>query len=112
MLKTDASSSLLDGLRETLAGSIYVSPQLKLADIFTTGAGVPPQKPYERLSAREHQVFTLLVEGLRGKEIADRLDLSPKTVNTYRSNLMSKLNIHDLAGLVKFAVRKGLIPGG
>jgi DNA-binding NarL/FixJ family response regulator len=64
------------------------------------------------LSAREHQVFTLLVDGLRSKEIASQLGLSPKTVNTYRSNLMVKLNIHDLPGLVKFAVRKKLIPLG
>ena len=93
-----------------LAGSIFVSPQFKLAEIFSTGEAASPETPYERLSAREHQVFTLLVEGLRGKEIADRLDLSPKTVGTYRSKLMRKLNIYDVAGLVKFAIRRKLIP--
>ena len=105
-------SCLLDALDEVLGGSIYVSPQFKLADVFSTSEDAPPQKPYEQLSAREHQVFTLLVDGLRSKEIADQLDLSPKTVNTYRSNLMNKLNIHDLPGLVKFAIRKKLIPLG
>jgi DNA-binding NarL/FixJ family response regulator len=60
------------------------------------------------LSAREYQVFSLLVEGLRAKEVAARLDLSPKTVDTYRASLMRKLDIHDLAGLVKFAVQRGL----
>ncbi len=110
LLKSDPSHSLLDGVREVLTGSIFVSPQFKLAEIFTTGEAASPETPYEQLSAREHQVFTMLVEGLRGKEIADRLDLSPKTVGTYRSKLMRKLNIHDVAGLVKFAIRKKLIP--
>jgi DNA-binding NarL/FixJ family response regulator len=110
LLKNDLSSALLDGLREVLAGSIFVSPQFKLSEIFGARESAPPGRPYEHLSGREHQVFTLLVQGLRGKEIANRLDLSPKTVDTYRSKLMRKLNIHDLAGLVKFAIRKKLIP--
>jgi DNA-binding NarL/FixJ family response regulator len=112
MLKSDPASCLIDALDEVLGGSIYVSPQFKLADIFSTSEDAPPQKPYEQLSAREHQVFTLLVDGLRSKEIASQLGLSPKTVNTYRSNLMVKLNIHDLPGLVRFAIRKKLIPLG
>lgn len=112
VLKSDPASCLIDALDEVLGGSIYISPQFKLADIFSTSEDAPPQKPYEQLSAREHQVFTLLVDGLRSKEIADQLDLSAKTVNTYRSNLMNKLKIHDLPGLVKFAIRKKLIPLG
>ena len=110
VLKSDPATCLLDALDEVLGGSIYISPQFTLADVFSTSQAAPPQKPYEQLSAREHQVFTLLVDGLRAKEIANQLDLSPKTVNTYRSNLMTKLNIHDLPGLVKFAIRKKLIP--
>jgi len=62
----------------------------------------------ETLSAREYQVFTLLVDGVRAKEIAARLELSPKTVDTYRASLMRKLDIHDVAGLVKFAIRRDL----
>jgi two-component system response regulator NreC len=112
VLKSDPASCLIEALDDVLGGSIYVSPRFKLADVFSTSEDAPPQKPYEQLSAREHQVFTLLVDGLRSKEIASQLGLSPKTVNTYRSNLMSKLNIHDLPGLVKFAVRKKLIPLG
>ena len=110
VLKSDPASCLLDALDEVFGGSIYISPQFKLADVFSTSEEAPLQKPYEQLSAREHQVFTLLVDGLRSKEIANQLDLSPKTVNTYRSNLMTKLNIHDLPGLVKFAIRKKLLP--
>jgi len=62
----------------------------------------------QALSAREYQVFTLLVDGVRAKEIAARLELSPKTVDTYRASLMRKLDIHDVAGLVKFAIFRDL----
>lgn len=51
----------------------------------------------------------MLVDGVRAKEIAARLELSPKTVDTYRASLMRKLDIHDVAGLVKFAVRRNLV---
>jgi DNA-binding NarL/FixJ family response regulator len=110
VLRTDPADSLFRAVREVLAGCIYVSPQLEVAKVFRGAAGTGPGESYERLSAREYQVFTLLVEGLRGKDIADRLDLSQKTVSTYRANLMLKLNIHDIAGLVRYAVRKKLIP--
>ena len=110
MLRTDPAESLLRAVREILAGCIYVSPQLELAKVFSGPPAASPTASYEQLSAREYQVFTLLVEGLRGKEIADRLDLSQKTISTYRANLMHKLNIHDIAGLVRYAVRKKLIP--
>ena len=112
VLKSDPAHCLVDALDGVLGGSIYVSPQFKLTNVFSTSQKARPQKPYEQLSAREHQIFTLLVDGLRSKDIADQLALSPKTVSTYRSNLMNKLKIHDLPGLVKFAIRKKLIPLG
>ncbi len=109
VLKHDPATCLLQGLGEILAGSIYVSPQFELAKVFRGNAAPHWRKPYEQLSAREYQVFNLLVQGLRGKDIAGRLDLSQKTVSTYRANLMTKLNIYDVAGLVKFALRRKLI---
>ena len=93
---------------QILDGGIYVSPQLELNKIFGPGQKSAPDDPLEMLSAREYQVFTLLVEGIRAKEIAARLELSPKTVDTYRASLMRKLDIHDVAGLVKFAIQKDL----
>jgi len=60
------------------------------------------------LSRRERDVFFHLVNGLRAKEIANMLDISPKTVDTYRASLMRKLNIHDLVSLVKFAIEHNL----
>jgi len=110
LLKTDSIGTLLQGLREIWAGSICISPQFEPAKVFRSPAAQLQQESYDQLSAREYQVFTLLIQGLRGKEIADRLDLSQKTVSTYRANLMNKLNIYDVPGLVKLALRKKLIP--
>jgi DNA-binding CsgD family transcriptional regulator len=63
----------------------------------------------DELSAREREVLRLLAEGRRTAEIADLLGISPKTVETYRSRLMNKLDIDSLSGLVKFAIRAGLV---
>jgi DNA-binding NarL/FixJ family response regulator len=109
LLKTGPSHQLLEAFQQILAGGIYVSPQLDLDKIFAPGGKSMPDDPIESLSAREYQVFTFLVEGIRAKEIAARLELSPKTVDTYRASLMRKLDIHDVAGLVKFAIQRDLI---
>jgi len=108
LLKTAPSSELLEALEQVLEGSIYVSPQLELNKIFSTNHKDTPDDPLDLLSAREYQVFSLLIEGVRAKEIAARLELSPKTIDTYRASLMRKLDIHDVAGLVKFAINRDL----
>jgi len=108
LLKTAPSAQLLEAFQQVLDGSIYVSPQLELNRIFTSNSRAQAEDPIDSLSAREHQVFSLLVEGVRAKEIAARLELSPKTVDTYRASLMRKLDIHDVAGLVKFAIHRDL----
>ena len=68
----------------------------------------PAEDPLASLSRREYEVFSFLVDGMRPKDIAKLLDISPKTVDTYRSNIMRKLGIHDLVGLVKFAIHRNL----
>ena len=109
-LKSAASRFLFEGFSQILAGGIYVSPQLALDKIFAPARNSPNDAldPIETLSGREHQVFTMLVEGMRAKEIAGRLEVSPKTIDTYRASLMRKLDIHDVAGLVKFAICRNL----
>jgi DNA-binding NarL/FixJ family response regulator len=109
VLKTSTSDQMAEALSQFVQGGIYVSPQIEVMSLFgeTTGR-LNGDDPIESLSSREFQVFSLLVEGVRAKEIAARLALSPKTVDTYRSSLMRKLDIHDVAGLVKFAIRRDL----
>jgi len=109
LLKTSTYDQMTEALTQFVNGGIYVSPQIEVMSLF----GEPSSRcqaddPIESLSSREYQVFTLLVEGIRAKEIAARLQLSPKTVDTYRSSLMRKLDIHDVAGLVKFAIKRDL----
>ncbi len=109
LLKMSSPQQMADALAQFTLGGIYVSPQIEVMSLFgETGTYRHGEDPIESLSSREFQVFSLLVEGVRAKEIAARLSLSPKTVDTYRSSLMRKLDIHDVAGLVKFAIRRDL----
>jgi DNA-binding NarL/FixJ family response regulator len=107
LLKNSSAAQLADALNQLVQGGIYVSPQIEVMTLFTEAPGRVSQKnPLDHLSSREFQVFSLLVDGIRAKEIAARLALSPKTVDTYRSSLMRKLEIYDVAGLVKFAIHQ------
>lgn len=108
LLKSAPSHQLLEAFSQILDGGIYVSPELELNKIFCPGQKPSAEDPLQALSAREYQVFSLLCDGVRAKEIAARLSLSPKTVDTYRASLMRKLEIHDVAGLVKFAIQRDL----
>jgi DNA-binding NarL/FixJ family response regulator len=109
ILKSADRAELLDALTRVHAGSIYVSPQLEFEKVFLSPSRNGLADPVESLSSREYQVFQLLVDGIRAKDIAMRLNLSPKTVDTYRASLMRKLDIHDVAGLVKYAIQRDLI---
>ncbi|MBI1898537.1 MAG: response regulator transcription factor [Acidobacteria bacterium] len=108
VLKTGSARNLLKALEHIEKGGIYLSPELELDKVFISSRKKDPEDPLSSLSSREYQVFTMLVDGVRAKEIAARLDLSPKTVDTYRASLMRKLDIHDVPGLVKFAIQRDL----
>jgi DNA-binding NarL/FixJ family response regulator len=108
LLRSDSGESLVRGLHEILAGSIWLSPQLKLPKLFQ-GRSLARREAYEELSPREYQVFMMVVHGLRGKEIAARLALSEKTVSTFRTHMMRKIGVSDVPALVRYAVRKRLI---
>jgi DNA-binding NarL/FixJ family response regulator len=108
LLKSGSSHQLLEAFDQVLTGGVYVSPLLGVDKVFFTQEKTAPQDPFDSLSPREFQVFSLLVEGVRAKEIAARLGLSPKTVDTYRASLMQKLEIFDVAGLVRFAMQREL----
>jgi DNA-binding NarL/FixJ family response regulator len=107
LLKTASQQQLVEALTTIRNGGIYVAPQIEMNSLLTyrtkSSSG---NDPLEALSVREFQVFSQLIEGVRPKEIAARLSLSPKTVDTYRSGLMRKLDIHHVAGLVRFSVQR------
>jgi DNA-binding NarL/FixJ family response regulator len=109
LLKDGPSRHLVDAVNFVRDGGVYISPLLRGAGLFTRAEKKPvPNNPLSGLSPREIEVFSYLVNGLRPKDIAELLDISAKTVDTYRAGLMRKLNVHDLVGLVKFAIERNL----
>jgi DNA-binding NarL/FixJ family response regulator len=105
LLKEDAGSELIRAVQTVRNGGKYLSPLL--ASVLTSLA-VEEEKT-EVLTMREREVLTLLAEGKRTKEIAAALYISPHTVRRHRSNIMEKLNIQNLADLVKYAISQSYI---
>jgi DNA-binding NarL/FixJ family response regulator len=109
LLKDGPGRHLLDAITFVRDGGVYVSPMLRGAGLFAKDdSNSRPEDPLVALSPREVEVFSYLVNGLRAKDIADLLEISPKTVDTYRAGLMRKLKVRDLVGLVKFAIERNL----
>lgn len=115
LLKASAGASVVDAVRAVHAGRRYLGPEIVDRVIEHSLNQKPEQNgetpdPLARLSPREREVLQLVVEGKSSAEIAEILYLSPKTVETYRGNLMRKLELQNLPELVKFAIRHGLTP--
>ena len=108
VVKRSAAKELVDAIRAVHAGQRYLSP--RVADVVIEAGGADDgDDPLAKLSMREREVLQLLAEGNTGAEIAKRLSLSQKTVETYRARLVEKLGIRDLPGLVRFAIQRGIV---
>jgi DNA-binding NarL/FixJ family response regulator len=107
VLKKQAAADVVRAIREVAAGRVYLSPGVgaAVAEAIRTGRPVPE----ERLTPREREVLQLVAEGKTTKEIAGILNVSVKTADAHRTRLMQKLDIHDIAGLTRCAIRLGLI---
>ncbi|HKQ36820.1 MAG TPA: response regulator transcription factor, partial [Verrucomicrobiae bacterium] len=88
-------------IRAVMRGNSYLSPHLPQTD--------PRETPFHRLTPRQRTVLRLMAEGKSTKEVAKAMDLSPKTVEFHRARLMERLQIYDVAGLVRLAARVGLV---
>ena len=108
MLKEAAAGQLIVALHTVARGELYLGPGIPRTVLQHIGKG--DHDPYETLTARERQVLQLIAEGKTNRQVADALHLSFKTVDTHRSHLMRKLDLHDQTSLVKFALRRGIIP--
>ncbi len=108
VVKRAAGRDLVEAIRAVHGGLHYFSPQVTASVIGRYLSRARREDPLNALSARERQVLQLLAEGKAIAEIAAALNLSPKTVETYRARLYGKLDIHDLASLVRFAIRQGV----
>jgi len=106
--KESAGPVLVEAVRAVQAGRRYLSESLGTEALNRYLRGSEASDPLGRLSAREREVLRHTVEGCTIAETAQRLGLSPKSVETYRSRLMTKLAIEDLPALVKFAIRHGV----
>ncbi len=111
MSKTAASSQLVSAIRSVHRGDSFLSPSIArfFVDAYHSGSSGKINDPYQQLTAREQQVLKMLAEGYTGREIAGMLDLSAKTIDGYRTNLMRKLDLHNRVELVKYALRRGII---
>lgn len=111
LLKDAASDELALGIRTVMQNEFYLSPKIATEVIgeFTRGLNKDRSPVFSTLTAREREVLQMMAEGKTTKEIAFALEVSIKTIETYRQQIMSKLNIRTIAGLVKFALREGLI---
>lgn len=111
ILKKAIGAELVSAIRAVARGESYLYPSIA-AGVIDGYLGKSPSAedvPYESLTGRERQVLTLLAEGLSHKEIATELGISVKTVVAHQSNMSEKLDIHSRAGLIKFAIQRGLI---
>jgi two-component system response regulator NreC len=107
VLKSKAASSLINALEAVRKGEVYLSPGISRAavDAYLT----QDDSPVDPLSIREREVLQLIAEGKNVKEIGSILGISTKTAESHRSNIMEKLGIHEVAGLVRYAIRNGLV---
>jgi two-component system, NarL family, response regulator NreC len=107
VLKSQAAEDLVRAIHDVHRGKIFLSPVV--SSVVVNGYLSGQKAPGDRLAPRERQVLQLVAEGKTSKEIAGMLGVSVKTAESYRAHLMEKLDIHDTAGLVRYAIRQGLI---
>ena len=107
VLKSQAASDLVQAIGDVRRGRMYLSPTLSQAMVgaFREHAGFPS----DPLTLREREVLQLIAEGRSSKQVAEVLGISAKTAESHRSRILAKLGIHEIAGLVRYAVRHGLV---
>ena len=112
ILKDSAPDELINAIRHVLLDNKYISPKLpeQLIAALTESPENAEQDKYETLTTREREILQMTVEGQTSQEIGDKLMISPRTVEVHRSNLMIKLGIHHQAELIRFALKRGILP--
>jgi DNA-binding NarL/FixJ family response regulator len=107
VIKTQVADELVRAIREVAAGGMYLSPDVSriMIGVYLSGAELPA----DPLTPRDRQILQLIAEGRTTKEVGVLLGLSTKTAESYRARIMERLGIHHTAGLVRYAIRRGLI---
>lgn len=112
MLKEAADTELISALRVIQSGQFYLSPtaqSVMVGDYLQRVRTGEEKDSYSTLTEREREILKLVAEGFTNNQIAEKLVISPKTVDTHRTHIMDKLNLHSRAELVKYAMRRGLL---
>ncbi len=111
LLKDSGRQELMLAVRSIIEGKTYLSPEVSrhVIDNYVESVG-GKSDPLERLTPRQREILQLIAEGRTNKEIAQILKIAVKTVDTHRTQLMERLDIHEVAGLVRFAIQMGLVP--
>jgi len=112
VLKETAFSELYDAVKEVDKGNFYLTPSI--AGMFTDNQGKPLKSScdvpmFKQISKKERQVLQLVAEGKKTKDIAQKMGVTIKTIESHRRNIMKKLNIFSIAGLTKFAIKEGIV---
>jgi two-component system response regulator NreC len=110
--KEEAPEELVTAIRTVCAGKVYLSPTIrrdKIQEYIRRAEAGHVSDVFQKLTPREREVLQLIAEEHTTKMIAQRLSISPKTVETHRSHLMSKLDIHTTAGLTRYAISRGIV---
>lgn len=109
LLKESAGACLINAVRAVMKGHKYFGEGIELPTDMHSGSQALPQSPLDSLSRRERETLQLVAEGNTNATIAELFNISPKSVETYRSRLMLKLGISNVPSLVKFALQHGII---
>lgn len=111
VLKDCAFNELYDAIQEVMKDRFYISPSIArtFVENYTQTFEKKEKLPFTEFTKKEREVLQLIAEGEKTKDIADKLFVSVKTVETHRRNLMRKLNIYSVAGLTRFAIKEGLV---
>ena len=110
--KSAASAELKEAIKTVMRGKTYVSTETPQNIAATTDKTAQEKELLKRLTPRQREILALIAEGQATKKIARTLNISAKTVESHRSQLMERLDIHEVAGLVRFAIRTGLVKMG
>lgn len=112
VLKDASADDLIRAIHEVLAGRRYLSPPLseRAIEVYMQKAEAATLDPYETLTGREREVLHLAAEGHTNAEIASQLSISPRTAEVHRANMMRKLGLQNQTDLIRYALRRGLLP--
>lgn len=110
LLKGQGVAELVRAIREVAAGFAFFSPRVAAKVVDVVAGRQAQDETFDLLTPREREVLQLIAEGCTTREIGKRLHLSPKTIESHRTQLMTKLDLHSIADLTRYAIREGVSP--